>query len=209
MNKKTIGLFYNLGFDTLFGYVKDFDHKNSTQDGDLTIFYDQENQFVGFNLLNASKKITSELYHGINSDNQRLIAELGSVLKLEAGLWEQYNQEPQFLVGEINSRVHHPNSDKLSICQVNLGQKNEQIVCGAPNCDQNQKVVVATIGAIMPNLMKIVPSELRGEQSNGMLCSARELGIANDNLVKGLLILDDQQYHTGNSFWKEYYNEQN
>lgn len=68
-------------------------------------------------------------------------------------------------------RKQHSNSDKLNICQVTIGSEVLQIICGADNCDVSQLVVVARVGAIMPSTLQIIPSELRGIMSNGMLCS--------------------------------------
>ena len=69
----------------------------------------------------------------------------------------------------------HKNADKLSVCKVDVGTDTLQIVCGAPNVDAGQKVVVAKIGAVMPSGLVIQPSELRGVPSQGMICSAKEL----------------------------------
>ena len=68
-----------------------------------------------------------------------------------------------------------------------------QIVCGAPNVEAGQKVVVAKVGAVMPSGMIIKDAELRGIASSGMLCSAKELALPDAPDVKGILILDEQQ----------------
>ncbi len=86
----------------------------------------------------------------------------------------------------------HPDADKLHICQVQVDEEAPlQIVCGAPNVAQGQKVVVAKIGAVMPSGTVIVESKLRGVESYGMMCSARELAIPNSPQVRGNLVLDD------------------
>lgn len=93
------------------------------------------------------------------------------------------------IVARIESIAPHPNADKLRICQVNNGSAELiQIVCGAPNAAAGLVVPLATVGAELPGGMKIAPVKMRGEQSNGMLCSARELGISQDH--EGLLALD-------------------
>ena len=74
-----------------------------------------------------------------------------------------------------------------------------QIVCGAPNVEAGQKVVVAKPGAVMPSGLIIRPSALRGVASSGMLCSARELGLADAPQVKGILVLDESA-QTGEAF---------
>ncbi|OLS41473.1 phenylalanine--tRNA ligase subunit beta [Bacillus sp. MRMR6] len=81
------------------------------------------------------------------------------------------------VVGHVVERVQHPNADKLSKCQVDIGQGEPvQIICGAPNVAQGQKVAVATVGAVLPGNFKIKKAKLRGEESNGMICSLQELG---------------------------------
>lgn len=81
------------------------------------------------------------------------------------------------VVGYVESCVKHPEADKLSICQVNVGEETTQIICGAPNIAAGQKVIVARPGAKLPGGMKIKKAKLRGEESNGMICSLQELGI--------------------------------
>ncbi|WP_338990501.1 YtpR family tRNA-binding protein [Spiroplasma endosymbiont of Seladonia tumulorum] len=176
MGTKTIGLFYNQGFDILMGYESTPDAVNYVINNDYVLFYNQNHQCCEFNLLNASKHLTTSLKLGINSDNSNLLAELGGIFKQKDYSFN-INQQPQFIVGKILERKKHSNSDKLNICQVDIGLSTEQIICEADNCDIGQLVVVARVGAIMPSGLKIVPSELRGIISNGMLCSERELGL--------------------------------
>ena len=94
------------------------------------------------------------------------------------------------IVAEIRARRPHPNADKLSLCDVDTGSGLPiQVVCGAPNCDAGAKVPLATIGTVLGEGFKIKKTKLRGEQSSGMLCSERELGLSEDH--SGLLILPD------------------
>ena len=83
------------------------------------------------------------------------------------------------VIGYVEERVQHPNADKLSVCQVNVGGEDGvvQIVCGAKNIAAGQKIIVAKPGAVLPGNFKIKKSKLRGEASNGMCCSLKELGI--------------------------------
>lgn len=82
------------------------------------------------------------------------------------------------VVGHVLECVKHPEADKLNICQVDLGEEEpKQIICGAPNVAAGQKVIVAKIGAVLPGGFKIKKAKLRGEASNGMICSLQELGI--------------------------------
>lgn len=92
------------------------------------------------------------------------------------------------LVGEIVACEKHPNADKLRVCSVSIGTaENLQIVCGAPNARLGLKAPVATIGAQLPNGIAIKQAALRGVDSFGMLCSAKELGLDAD--ASGLLEL--------------------
>jgi phenylalanyl-tRNA synthetase beta chain len=94
---------------------------------------------------------------------------------------------PNVVVGQILSSVQHPNADRLSVCQVNDGTGTRQIVCGAKNYKVGDKVPLALPGAKLPGDFTIKESKLRGELSQGMLCSAKELALAED--AEGLLIL--------------------
>ncbi|WP_457674133.1 phenylalanine--tRNA ligase subunit beta [Thiolapillus sp.] len=83
------------------------------------------------------------------------------------------------VVGEVLDCQPHPDADKLSVCQVNIGAAEPvQIVCGAKNVAADMKVPVATVGAVLPGDFKIKKARLRGQESRGMICSAAELGLA-------------------------------
>ena len=100
------------------------------------------------------------------------------------------------VVGYVKTREKHPNADKLSVCTVDVaGGEELQIVCGAPNVAAGQKVPVALIGAVLPGDFKIKKAKLRGVESQGMICSAKELGM-NDKLLpkelqEGILVLPE------------------
>ncbi len=95
----------------------------------------------------------------------------------------------QVVVGEVLVRDKHPNADKLSVCQVDLGPAGgvKTIVCGAQNYQVGDRVPVALPGAVLPGDFVIKLSKIRGQSSDGMMCSAKELGVAED--ASGLLIL--------------------
>ncbi|RIN23941.1 phenylalanine--tRNA ligase subunit beta [Staphylococcus succinus] len=89
----------------------------------------------------------------------------------------------KLVVGYVQSKTPHPDADKLNICQVDIGEAEPvQIVCGAPNVDAGQTVIVATVGGRLPGGVKIKRAKLRGERSEGMICSLQEVGVPN-NLV--------------------------
>ncbi|HZP60412.1 MAG TPA: phenylalanine--tRNA ligase subunit beta [Opitutaceae bacterium] len=94
------------------------------------------------------------------------------------------------VVGEVLTRDKHPNADKLSVCTVDLGPAGgvKTIVCGAQNYKIGDRVPVALPGAVLPGDFQIKQSKIRGQLSDGMMCSAKELGVAED--ATGLLILD-------------------
>ncbi|WP_116810928.1 phenylalanine--tRNA ligase subunit beta [Steroidobacter cummioxidans] len=86
-------------------------------------------------------------------------------------------QLPGVVVGEVTSVTKHPDAEKLNVCVVSTGTEEFQIVCGAPNVRVGMKAPLATIGAKLPNGIEIKRAKLRGVESSGMLCSAKELGI--------------------------------
>ncbi len=96
-------------------------------------------------------------------------------------------ESPQIVVAQVISSAPHPNADRLSVCQVSDGTGTRQIVCGAKNYKASDKVPLALPGAKLPGGLVIKESKLRGELSQGMLCSAKELALAED--AEGLLIL--------------------
>ena len=92
------------------------------------------------------------------------------------------------VVAHIQTVEPHPNADKLRVCRVDDGSGNLlQIVCGAPNAEAGIKVPLARVGAELPGGMKIGVAKMRGVESSGMLCSARELGLSQDHA--GLMVL--------------------
>jgi phenylalanyl-tRNA synthetase beta chain len=93
------------------------------------------------------------------------------------------------VVGEVLSVAKHPDADRLSVCQVNVGVAPLTIVCGAPNVRAGMKVPTALAGARLPG-SEVRRAKVRGVQSEGMLCSAKELGIADD--ASGLLNLPEE-----------------
>ena len=90
------------------------------------------------------------------------------------------------VVGEVLSVEKHPSADRLSVCRVNVGHETLQVVCGAPNVRAGMKVPAARVGAQLPH-MKIEAVDVRGVESQGMLCSGKELGLNDD--ASGLMML--------------------
>ena len=96
-----------------------------------------------------------------------------------------------FVIAEVVSAVQHPNADKLRLCKVNIGAGDPvQVVCGAPNARSGMKGVFAPIGAYVPGIdLTLKAGEIRGEASNGMLCSEREMQLSDDH--EGIIELDE------------------
>ena len=87
-----------------------------------------------------------------------------------------------FFIGTVLSKEKHPNADKLSLCKVNIGVEELQIVCGAPNVAPNQKVVVGIIGSTIPvGNFKLEKRKIRDYYSEGMICSQKELNLGDDH----------------------------
>ena len=84
------------------------------------------------------------------------------------------------VVGEVVSVDAHPDADKLRVCQVSNGSDTVQVVCGAPNVHAGMKTAFAQVGAVLPGNFKIKKAKLRGVESHGMLCSAKELEYGDD-----------------------------
>lgn len=91
------------------------------------------------------------------------------------------------LVAQVLKKEQHPNADRLSYCEVSTGDRTHHIVCGATNFKVGDKIPLATIGAVLTGGFKIKKSKLRGVESEGMMCSQSELGLAEES--DGLLIL--------------------
>lgn len=94
-----------------------------------------------------------------------------------------------FVIGKVLSVEKHPDADRLNVCQVDTGDDERTIVCGASNVAADQTVAVALPGAVMPGGMQIKQAKLRGVLSNGMICSERELELGEGH--EGILVLDD------------------
>lgn len=106
--------------------------------------------------------------------------EVESMAKLGAGM-------DDVVVALVEEKRQHPNADKLSVCKVNNGKELLDVVCGAQNFKQGDTVVLAQIGAVLPGDFKIKKSKIRGEESCGMLCSEKELGLADESA--GIMVL--------------------
>ena len=114
-------------------------------------------------------------------DSQALVAQL-TMAGLEVDAIEPVAGEfSGVVVAEVLHREAHPDADKLSVCKVSTGRNEYQVVCGAPNVRGGLKVALAEVGALLPDNFKIKPAKLRGVESQGMLCSEKELGLSDNH----------------------------
>ncbi|WP_019414967.1 YtpR family tRNA-binding protein [Paenisporosarcina sp. TG20] len=169
-----------------------FEDITTESKGDITLVKDSNSaEVVALNVFNASKYLEIqgegpvEITIEVISSLQKLINQNEIELKLEVDF------SSKFVVGYVVSKDKHPNADKLNVCQVEVGEETLQIVCGAPNVEAGQKVVVAKVGAVMPSGLVIKDAELRGIASSGMICSAKELDLPDAPTEKGILVLED------------------
>ena len=112
-----------------------------------------------------------------------------NAIGFEVDSLEKISIASKVVVGKVLEKEKHPDADKLNICQVDLGTEQVQIVCGAKNVEAGQFVPVATVGCNLGNNFIIKEAKLRGVESNGMICSATELGLP--KLNDGILELDN------------------
>ena len=110
------------------------------------------------------------------------LAERLTMLGIEVEAVKQLGTDLEgVVVGKVTAIRPHPNADKLVLCRVDVGKPDPlYIVCGAPNAREGLLAPVATLGTTLPNGITIKRAKLRGEESHGMLCSEKELGISAD-----------------------------
>lgn len=129
-------------------------------------------------------------YVDIKEDIKELENTLTMIGQEVEAIEEQGKELAKVVIGQITEYGKHPEAEKLTLLKVNIGEEEElQIVCGAPNHKLGDKVVVATIGAVLPGDFKIKKSKIRGVESQGMLCSEVELELGNDG--DGIIILPE------------------
>ena len=158
----------------------------------VTRVTDKDGNLIGYNFFNVNEVLDyDKLPNGevhlsddeLASINKKL-EEVGFEGNLEYG-------KPTLVYGYVKTCEPHPDSDHLHVTTVDVGGKEHQIVCGAPNIAQGQKVVVALPGTLMPNGQQIWPGSLRGVDSYGMICSARELGLPHAPQKRGIMVVPD------------------
>lgn len=151
--------------------------------------------------MKLSRRFLSD-YLDINGISYREIADRMTSVGNEYASCEKMVDATNLIIGEVVECANHPNSLHLHVCKVNIGKEVLDIVCGAPNVRKGLKVIVAEVGAQLPGGFTIKQSKIRGEVSNGMLCSIQELGIESKFLkkedIEGICELDENAPVGGN-----------
>jgi len=144
--------------------------------------------------MKLSRKFVSD-YIDLPSDDIKTIAEKMTSVGNEYDEAGSLITASNLVIGKVLECVMHPDSDHLHVCKVDVGSEVLQIVCGAPNVREGLKVIVALPGAVLPG-GTIKKGNIRGVESNGMLCSIAELGLDNKFLkeedVSGIHELDEE-----------------
>ena len=180
-NKKMLG-------ETLLITIQSKEEVTYEEKKNITLIKDENGALVGLNIFNVENlKLDGEGSIDLTEEQkeilQKRLEKNGIKIDLEG------NNDDFFVVGEVLSCEKHPDADKLKVTVVKVSEDETlQIVCGAPNVETGQKVVVALSGAMMPSGLLIKKSKLRGVESNGMLCSKRELGLPQEE-ARGILVL--------------------
>lgn len=170
------------------------------KNGDVTSLY-LDDKLIGINIFNISNVLKIKSNGLIVLPLKKMIDVINNILINANVETLEYKKESGFKVGKVLTCEEHPDSDHMHVLTVDIGSEVLDIVCGAPNVKEGQKVVVATLGTTMFDGKKIVPSSLRGIKSNGMLCSPRELHLEGAPNVRGILVLDDDAI-IGEDFFK-------
>lgn len=166
---------------------------------DNLIFLDENNEVVGFNIVEANNK-----FKNLPEGRIYLTNELINDIQKEVGQYHLKDSEDGFYVAEI-VECEDIKDTHLHKCIVRVGNKDLDIVCGAKNARKGLLTVVATVGTIMPSCLEIKPSKLKGFSSNGMLCSQKELCLEGYN-SEGIIELDNTKYKSGDIFKPMYKN---
>ena len=153
--------------------------------------------------MKLNRKWINEEFVDLHQVSDKEFVERLTVFGQKVETWERMDAEiKNVVVGRVLSMVRHPNSDHMFICQVDVGREEpEQIVTGAQNVHEGDLVPVALHNSYLPGGVHITKGKLRGEKSNGMLCSFEELGLTQNDLpgvfADGIWILNDEDCKPG------------
>jgi tRNA-binding protein len=198
-------IYYNyrtIGDDLIIVFDSEAHPDEIKKNDDVVALY-KNGKIVGINILNFSEIMKLKVDGFIPIINEKMLKIINNAL-VNAGFEPLEEQkESGFRVAKIIECEEHPESEHLHVLKVDVGN-NEflDIVCGAFNARVGLKCVCALPYTFMPNGQQIIPSKLLGIQSNGMLCSGRELVLPGYEGKHGLLELDDNSI-VGSDFFKE------
>src|SRR5574344_418450 len=174
------GMYYNyktVGDVLMISYLPNEIPNKVISSNNVTSLY-KDNDLVGINIFDISKVMKIKATGLITNLNINVLNVINSILKNNNVKELEEQKESGFKVGKILTLEEHPDSEHLHILTVDINtDKPLDIVCGAYNAKVGLKVVVATLYTFMPNGQQILPSKLLGVDSNGMLCSGRELNL--------------------------------
>lgn len=179
--------------DTLIVIVaEDTKGQKIEQQGDIVQLTATDGHLLGYNFLHVSQWVPDITGNGQIQLTGQQVNALNAALR-QAGFADllALDDTARFVIGKVVKLEDHPDSDHLHVAQVDLGTTTQQIVCGAPNVALGETVVAALPGAMMPDGKIIWPGKLRGVESDGMLCSARELAIPGAPAKRGILLMPD------------------
>lgn len=168
------------------------DHKN-----EFTVLY-KDDQLIGINIFNLSKYIN--LKEGMILPDKKILDLILQITKIDLTKYLDKN----FVIGQI-IKLEPIQNTHLNYCDVDIKDKTLKIVCGAQNAKNNLRVVVAMVNTFMPDGKPIIKNSIQGKESFGMLCSAKELNIGDDN-KKGIIELNDS-YKIGELFIEPFSNK--
>ena len=158
--------------------------------GNIARLTTEDGRVIGWYFFDISNEMTIEGVGQVQLTDEQF-AQLNELVQ-KAGFEDVLEKDntPKFVVGLVKNCVPHEDSDHLSVTEIEVDNGEVlQIVCGAANIRKGLKVVVAKPGAMMPDGLLIWPGELRGVESFGMVCSAKELNLANAPMKRGILEL--------------------
>lgn len=197
------GVFYNyktIG-DVLLIIFDQRENPDEVIKQDDVVVIKKNKKIIGINIFNISKIMKIKANGFIPLLDDKVLDVINHILENHnlPILEKQINSG--FVVAKITNIEEHPDSDHLHICNVDVGEDKElQIVCGAFNAKKDLICVCALPYAFMPSGKQIIPGKLLGIDSNGMLCSGRELSLDGYENKRGLLELDDT-YKIGSDFF--------
>ena len=197
------GVFYNyktIG-DVLLIIFDQRENPDEVIKQDDVVVIKRNKKIIGINIFNISKIMKIKANGFIPLLDDKVLDVINHILENHnlPILEKQINSG--FVVAKITNIEEHPDSDHLHVCNVDVGEDKElQIVCGAFNAKKDLICVCALPYAFMPSGKQIIPGKLLGIDSNGMLCSGRELSLDGYENKRGLLELDDT-YKVGSDFF--------